>query len=526
MAAGVIVLLGARPGWGQAKPDPPAVLLDTTYTANQGRVIAVATGGDIQAALERARPGDTVTLEAGASFAGPVTLPSKTGSGWIIVRSSAPDSALPAPGERVTPAHATALAKIVARAGTAAVQAAPGAHHFRLVGLEVVGAREGVTYSVIDLGERASDPARLPHDIVIDRCYVHGDSARGARRGIFLNSKSTAVVDSYVADIKEAGADSQAISGAWGPGPFKIVDNYLEASGENLMFGGSDPTIAGLVPSDIEIRGNHLAKPLRWRQGDPGYDGSRWTVKNLLELKNARRVLIEGNLLEHSWAQAQAGFAVVITVRNQDGRAPWSDVSHVTFRRNRICHAASGFSIHGSDSDYPSQPSRRILIQDNVLEDIDGPRWGGSGRLLQIGRGPEDLVVEHNTAFNSGTIIAADGAPSRGFVFRDNIVKHGAYGVFGTDMQLGNPSLRRYFPGAIFEHNLLIGPFPVPSGRIAAMYSDVPDNAFPPSLEAVGFADPAAGNWALGPGSRYAHSASDGRDPGADAAALAALPCR
>src|SRR5439155_6309552 len=96
----------------------------------------------------------------------------------------------------------------------------------------------------------------LPHHIVFDRCYLHGDPTKGARRGIAMNSRYAAVIDSYLSDFKEVGADSQAIDGWNGPGPFKIVNNYLEGAGENVMFGGTDPSIADLVPSDIEIRHN------------------------------------------------------------------------------------------------------------------------------------------------------------------------------------------------------------------------------------------------------------------------------
>jgi hypothetical protein len=53
------------------------------------------------------------------------------------------------------------------------------------------------------------------------------------------------------------------------------------------MFGGGDPAIPNLVPSDIEIRRNYFSKPLSWRVGDPSYTGVTWLVKNLLELKNA-----------------------------------------------------------------------------------------------------------------------------------------------------------------------------------------------------------------------------------------------
>src|SRR5206468_132741 len=122
------------------------------------------------------------------------------------------------------------------------------------------------------------------------------------------------------------GADSQAIMGWNGPGPFKIVNNHLEGAGENVMFGGADPPIHSLVPSDIEIRQNHFFKPLSWREGDPTYAGTPWTIKNLFELKNARRVLVEGNVFENIWRAAQDGFALQLTVRNQYGGAPWSTI--------------------------------------------------------------------------------------------------------------------------------------------------------------------------------------------------------
>ena len=165
---------------------------------------------------------------------------------------------------------------------------------------------------------------------MFDRCYLHGDPKRGSRRGILMNSRSTAVVDSYFSDFKEVGADSQAVAGWNGSGPFKIVNNFLEGAGENLMFGGADPSIPDLVPSDIEIRHNDFVKPLAWRQGDSAYAGVPWTVKNLFELKNARRVLVDGNLFERNWVHAQNGFAILFTVRNQDGRASISSVETTT----------------------------------------------------------------------------------------------------------------------------------------------------------------------------------------------------
>src|SRR3989442_422817 len=96
-----------------------------------------------------------------------------------------------------------------------------------------------------------------------------------------------------IAEIKAVGQDSQAIAGWNGPGPYAITNNYLEGAGENVIFGGADPTIPNLVPGDITIAGNAIAKRPAWRS-------ENWTVKNLLELKNARRVSIHDNTVDYN----------------------------------------------------------------------------------------------------------------------------------------------------------------------------------------------------------------------------------
>src|SRR5207247_3282410 len=123
----------------------------------------------------------------------------------------------------------------------------------------------------------------------------HGDATYGQKRAIALNSGATTITSSYIADIKAVSQDSQAIAGWNGPGPYVITNNYLEAAGENIIFGGGDPSIGGLIPSDIVIRGNYLTKQLAWRS-QPS-----WNVKNLFELKNAQRVLVDGNIMEYNW---------------------------------------------------------------------------------------------------------------------------------------------------------------------------------------------------------------------------------
>ncbi len=499
-----------------ASPERPRATVNTDDVRPTGRTIAVPAGGNFQAVLNAAQPGDVITLEAGATFQGPFTLPKKSGTGWIVVRTSAPDDRLPPSGTRVTPASAAVMPKVVVGTGSGgAIVAAPGAHHFRFIGIEVRPVAGAFVYNLVELGSGSvTSEEVLPHDIIVERCYIHGDPARGGRRGIALNGVSLAVIDSYLADFKEVGADSQAIMGWNGPGPFKIVNNHLEAAGENVMFGGADPAIHSLVPSDIEIRQNHFFKPLSWREGDPSYAGTPWTIKNLFELKNARRVLVEGNVFENIWRAAQDGFALQLTVRNQYGGAPWSTIEDVIFTHNIVRHAGSGINILGTDDPNPSQSMKRVLIQNNVFEDVNGARWGGHGRVFQIldyRVGTTDVVIDHNTAFQDGPVVFADGKPHAGFVYRNNLSSKGNYGVFGSGASEGLVTIRTYFPGAVFLKNVVVGATP-------SFYP--PDNFFPTSMEKVGFVDLAGGNYRLGVSSPYKKAGTDGRDIGADIDAL------
>jgi cellulose synthase/poly-beta-1,6-N-acetylglucosamine synthase-like glycosyltransferase len=474
-------------------------VVDTAPPPSPRASILVRAGDDLQAALDKAQPGDAILLEGGATFTGPFTLRAKAGEEWIVVRPAVPDDRLPLAGTRVGPADAGPMPKLESRTEPV-LSAAPGAHHYRLVGLEI-RPRPGVfLHNLVALGGNETTLAELPHHVVFDRCYLHGDPAKGARRGLALNSRETAVVDSYLADFKEAGADSQAIAGWNGPGPFKIENNYLEAAGEAVMFGGADPSIPDLVPSDIEVRRNHVSRPLSWKT-------AAWTVKNLFELKNARRVLVDGNLFENHWVQAQSGFAILFTVRNQDGWAPWSVVQDVTFINNVVRHAAAGINILGRDDNFPSGQTRRVAIRNNLFDDVGGPQWGGGGTLLQVVRGAADVVFDHNTAFQSGNIIAAEGEPNTGFVYRNNIALHNAYGMVGTGTAPGKETLAAYFPDAVVARNVFVGAHPAPLPA---------DNFFPASPAEVGFMDRERGDYRLAATSAYRGRGTDGKDVGVD----------
>jgi hypothetical protein len=319
---------------------------------------------------------------------------------------------------------------------------------------------------------------------------VRGDPVRGQKRGIALNSASTTIRNSYIADIKAVGQESQAIAGWNGPGPYIIENNFLEAAGVNILFGGADPTIPDLVPSDITIRQNLITKNVAWR-------GTPWTVKNRLE---------------NCWTAAQPGYAVLFTVRNSGGRAPWATIEDVTFRSNVVKHAAGGINILGFDSTAESRTASGISIENNLFDDVDHRKWGGNGLFLQIGNGAAKVTVDHNTVVQTGNVITAYGRSRGAFIkipgfrFTNNVAPHNAYGIFGSSAGYGASAIAAYFPDSVIASNVLAGGPP----------SRYPAGNFFPSVAQLkaDFIDGAQGNYRLSPRSAYRRAAKDGTDLG------------
>ena len=195
-----------------AAPEPPRILVDTTYVPRPGQTISVSAGGDLQRALDAAQPGDRVLLAPGAVFTGNFELRPKTGSDWIYIETDATPLLTPS-GVRISPQ--TGLPKIVSPNSAPALYAGPGAANYRIAGIEVTTSAS-YSYQLIAL-EKASR-------ITIDRCYIHGTPSGTLRRGILGNASHLAVIDSYIADAHEAGMDSQAILVYDSPGPGRLLD--------------------------------------------------------------------------------------------------------------------------------------------------------------------------------------------------------------------------------------------------------------------------------------------------------------
>jgi hypothetical protein len=546
-------------------------------------VISVAAGANLQEAIDRARPGDTLMLAPGAMYSGNFTLSNKgTSTAFITIRSAVADGLLPPDGVRVTPAHASKLPVLQSPNAMSVVTVLPGAHHWRLQYLELRANSRGFG-DIVTLGygdKRQTQLSQAPYALILDHLYVHGDPRIGQKRGIAVHSGYTWITNCYISDIKAVGIDTQAIMGYNGPGPWTIVNNYLEAAGENFMVGGASPKIPNLIPADIQFRRNHLFKPLSWRkpivatpqdvvanggsggalpagayfyrvvaamktaqdvwaysarapevsatvgaggrvtlawtpvphaasyrifrgrstgQDDVYFDtpvpsftdsgagagtaasksahmSTLWTVKNLFELKIGLRVIVQENVMENVWQQAQTGYAVLFTPRNQDKTSPWVYVRDVRFISNVIRHMGAGITLEGYDTNAKTEQTRGIVIRDNLFTDISSGRWGGPGRFIQIGNEPRDLTIDHNTVVQNGHVVFVYGGtrgaemPVRGVSITSNLFQKGSWGIAGNGLAEGNDTIATYFPESLILRNTI-------AGAQASRYP--PQNLFP-----------------------------------------------
>ncbi len=537
--------------------------MDTTFPAQSGQVTTVSAGGDLQGAINAANSGDTIQLQAGATFTGTFTLPAKNcdSNQWIMIRTATPDSSLPAPGTRITPCYAgvaslpgrpalnctstqNVMAQIVyASSGNGPIQFASGANYYWLMGLEITRtAGNGPVYDLVGPEQGAT----FDH-IVLDRDWVHGTSQDETARGLFTAGGTyIAAVDSFFTDfhcISVSGAcvDSQAISGGVGDaamGPYKIVDNFLEASGENILLGGGAATVA---PTDIEIRRNHFFKPLIWMKGQPGFvggaDGNAFVVKNHFELKNAQRVLFEGNIADNVWGGfSQFGFSVLLTPKNQSGAngtnvCPSCLVTDVTIRYSTFSHMGSGITVGNGASDNGGVPldGERFSIHDITVDDVNPTVYNGQGGyLLEIGQTTgaptlQHLHINHITGFDVAALmtLGADVSQSKinDFQLTNSIVDAGVAQIVSSGPLNGtNCATGQMTPLGML--NACFTDYTVSSNAvIAGQGSWPPGNLFPADAAAVQFTNynnGDGGNYTLLSTSLYHNVGTDGKDLGAD----------
>jgi hypothetical protein len=409
-------------------PTLPQKQVDVTMPDTTGYTVTAVTdtgnpvvnGTNLQLAINNATcnpRGTVLQLQHGASFSGAFNLPNKSCAPgqWILLESDASPSVLPATGVRVKPSDVANMPTIVASQRMSAFTVAIGATNYRLMTMEIkvletVGSAPGAIVAIGNgsYGGPQNTAALQPSNIIIDRSYIHGSDnpPLSTQRGVEMDCQYCAVINSYISEIHWAGLDTQAIGGWNSTGPWLVDNNYLSAAGENILVGGAAVNTPGAIPSDLTITRNYFFKPLSWdwrSAGKPYGCADCWAVKNLFELKEGVRVLVEGNIFQNNWVDAQIGEAIVMKSENQ-GASPWMATQDVTFRYNEISNSTGGsFQVTCDNGSLITGPcTSRVYMHDNLATGIGG----ASGRYIALFGdttptaaydGTDDMYFTHNT---------------------------------------------------------------------------------------------------------------------------------
>lgn len=357
------------PNDGSAQAPQAGIYTGTDGTPAPGAVINVVTAADLTNALASVQCGQVISIAVG-------TLQSSTGwtlpnlacdnAHWIwIVSAAAGAAGFPPEHTRATPCYinqattpnyppypcpnpAMLMPTLqVTTANKAVFTTAAGGNHYRTIGLNLQQAN-GVpnNLNLFNAGGGGS------HHIILDRMLIHGQPLNCTRSGNqytcganalnhgvgFSTSNTEALINSWVWDVyctqTSCPADSAAVSLGGNSGTFdestkKLYGNMISGSGETYFNGGGGAGTSTLTPCDFEIRGNHFFKPAHFQlytSPAPGVVSlEKPILKNDGELKNACRVLVEGNVYENSWETWQGdqkGYAALITPKNQSAQGP------------------------------------------------------------------------------------------------------------------------------------------------------------------------------------------------------------
>jgi hypothetical protein len=578
----------------------------------------VANGLALQAAINNANCGDTVVLQAGATYQGqPIgssafVLPYKpncaTGD-FITIRTSNLAGISPE-GTRIDPAaHAAAMPKLVAdvsRFGMSVIVPDLYAHSYKLVGLEITnsGVAYGPNLLTIAAGTyRSAAELMGTHHFIIDRCFVHtaeisannlfpSTLERTSGRGIQAEGVEITIQNSYIAGFAgyypgtRERIDAFGIFTIIGPGPLHIINNYIEAEFANFFTGGgqtftpntatvSNPTLTSATLSNVNnlsvgdlvafssaattnqpwetgqitsIRGNDVTFTLlrgnldsesippdnggtaRWKglnvsnvtiRGNTMSKPDAWNAfvnpKGWMELKDCVNCTIDGN---YFYAGKYSG--VALTPRNQTAADPWSKVDNFVFTNNIVRNYSVGLMTQGADDLHVSLAGNpQITMRNNLFISPSGAEAAAFLRVYDGKFLARNASVTHNTIIQPGTMLSATGVTEGDFIFKDNIVGNGVYGI----QCFVNPSnIYSCLPGLQMQGNVIVGE---PLGNrpyctdLGSIVYPTGNNCVSDSGQ-VGFVDLAGDNYRLGPNSPFKGRATDGTDPGVDMDALLA----
>jgi|HubBroStandDraft_1064217.scaffolds.fasta_scaffold00268_10 hypothetical protein len=223
----------------------------------------------------------------------------------------------------------------------------------------------------------------------------------------------------YIEKIHWWDSESHASLQGFSKGPYKDVNNWEEGGSGGWFNGGGPVDQSGGPEDDDEIRRNYQGRDLNYKYltgatgGSPGPPWGcgpanvahsaaamstcpmSWAVKNTMELKLGVRVLVDGNIIENSWADGQTGWDVVTGARTCSGGAscgifdpvtglPLTAINNVRFSNNWFRNAPSfattgaGSNISPGDGGGISQAQDSMDYINNLGSNINDTNQNGN----------------------------------------------------------------------------------------------------------------------------------------------------
>lgn len=281
---------------GSSEPARPAdiVNFDTSMPQITGtRRTVSANCSDLQEAIDAAAGQDgnlthEIRIPAEADCFGNWILtrkhgPNPDGAGWIVIRTAAADELLPPEGVRLRGAWyqnvmPRLMAPLVNGRFDTVFRMANGAHHYRLMGLEITTdpARASASPAILVSGMSDApvdflDPANQSSYLIVDRSYLHGQDNNSVFIGVRFGCNYCAVIDSELTNIVTRAGDGGAVQIDHAEGPIRIVNNLLEGSAIGGFFASDNSALAGKDVSNVVFARNYVTKNRSWKMNAPEF---------------------------------------------------------------------------------------------------------------------------------------------------------------------------------------------------------------------------------------------------------------
>jgi hypothetical protein len=514
---------------GQYLVELPRTMYVPAYVARTGTVRAVASGGNLQAALDAAVPGDTIVLDNAGVYQGNFNLPTNKSGGTgteIYIESAAMrggtfDTVF---GNRKT--TTTGLA-ILRHPGGTNVQpiistTGNGRTGWRFAGIQIdvpsAYTGSGIT-SLIQLGDiTQTTVAAYPGFFAFDRCRIIGTATAQIRRAIWVTGPNFYMGDSQILDISsQTVGDSQGILITHAAGIATISNVEIAGPTEPITVGGLDGNVIPdplVIPYDVTIKkGWHHCQAYQ-DPDDVAWNGLAYNTKNLGEQKGGTRVSWTQMVLQRHLGNDQQ-FSLTLKGGGQNGQAT-AAAQDVTVQHIKFIDCSAGIQLKGFSRPGNGNSLQRVYVDNCALLHYH-PTTRITPRVMELTDYSNQLELRRLTMLLGGSntaisYIEPSGAGNMSDIRVTDSIMSAFYGMgIAGNVDAGMSGV--ISGDRLILRNLLVGrPNVYPA-----------TNVYPTNAAAVGFtsyADLASDNLLLSGASPYKGTGLSGADPGCDIAAL------